>query len=596
MKKLLLITLTLTSYFVNAQNIQAYSDATIDGRGFSYNVQLSITPLENNEVTQSGGWIVKIISVNPDSKGYYHKGKTDRYFSCSELGSICNPSKFNVILVKVKYQCENNAEKLITFYGLDREQTIVVRQKPNTKCNIELESVTVRNNTDGDIYHKRINELEYPQQNTSTTNNNLPSSNYSNPIAKENKQTSTGMPANTSGNDPLANYNNNSPQKSSFEKGYETGQQIANVTTPLVGAVVDLWNSKIEAKNKTIYDARDENERRKSKFRDDCFQRNELINTWNGFQSIVIKKIPNLLSQPSPTWLKLLGSQKYINVFGKGLDYITENYKPKVGGKNKIKNDIAKGEMSTYECEPDCFSDFYGAYSYIDYPFVYFMDNEILHKDQTCYFIFDENNIVIGIKIEINTYYSTLNYNALPVDKYIQDLKNKMGNNYLQINGNSFLLQDKLIIVNFDSIVMYDLNFLYDKTILNFPKQYLNIEELSSGKYKYKYAGFAWKKNIESSAIQAKRLQKGGIGWWMKDKTYSSWVTSDKGIVVGKIKEGSLIEKAGIKEGDIITELCDMKVKAPYIFQLIMQGCLATSQMNVSYLRDGQEFKTFFVF
>ena len=38
MKKLLLITLTLTSYFVNAQNIQAYSDATIDGRGFSYNV------------------------------------------------------------------------------------------------------------------------------------------------------------------------------------------------------------------------------------------------------------------------------------------------------------------------------------------------------------------------------------------------------------------------------------------------------------------------------------------------------------------------------------------------------------------------------
>jgi TPR repeat protein len=238
MKKLLLITLALASHFVNAQNIQAYSDATIDGRGFSYNVQLSITPLENNEVTQSGGWIVKIISVNPDSKGYYHKGKTDRYFSCSELGSICNPSKFNVILVKVKYQCENNAEKLITFYGLDREQTIVVRQKPNTKCNIELESVTVRNNTDGDIYHKRINELEYPQQNTSTTNNNLPSSNYSNPIAKENKQTSTGMPANTSGNDPLANYNNNSAQNSSFEKGYQQGQQIVNVATD----VIDLFS------------------------------------------------------------------------------------------------------------------------------------------------------------------------------------------------------------------------------------------------------------------------------------------------------------------------------------------------------------------
>ena len=162
MKKLLFITLTLTSHFVNAQNIQAYSDATINGRGFSYTVQLSITPLENNEVSQSGGWIVKIISVNPDSKGYYHKGKTDRYFSCSELGSICNPSKFDMVYVKVKYQCENNAEKLISFHGLDREQTIVVRQKPNTKCSIELVSIKVMSK-DGDIYHKRISEIEYPK-------------------------------------------------------------------------------------------------------------------------------------------------------------------------------------------------------------------------------------------------------------------------------------------------------------------------------------------------------------------------------------------------------------------------------------------------
>ena len=252
MKKLLLITLTLASYFVNAQNFQAYSDATIDGRGFSYNVQLSITPLENNEVTQSGGWIVKIISVNPDSKGYYHKGKTDRYFSCSELGSICNPSKFNAIYVKIKYQCENNAEKLITFYGLDREQTIVVKQKPNTKCNIELVSVQVRNN-DGDVYHKRISEIEYPQQNTSTANSNVPTSSSSNPIANKTKQSDTGMPVNNSGNDPLAHFetdsnpktnpmssNNNSGSSAvdNFNKGYQQGQQIVNIATD----VVDLFS------------------------------------------------------------------------------------------------------------------------------------------------------------------------------------------------------------------------------------------------------------------------------------------------------------------------------------------------------------------
>ena len=239
------------SNIANAQNIQAYSDATIDGRGFSYNVQLSITPLENNEVTQSGGWIVKIISVNADSKGYYHKGKTDRYFSCSELGNICNPSKFNAIYVKVKYQCDNNAEKLITFYGLDREQTIVVKQKPNTKCNIELVSVQVRNN-DGDVYHKRISEIEYPQQNTSTTNSNVPTSSSSNPIANETKQTDTGMPVNNSGNDPLKHFetdgktytnpmsnntNSGSSAVDNFNKGYQQGQQIADVAT----GIADLF-------------------------------------------------------------------------------------------------------------------------------------------------------------------------------------------------------------------------------------------------------------------------------------------------------------------------------------------------------------------
>ncbi len=169
----------------NAQNIQAYSDATIVGGGFSYNVQLSITPLENNDVTHSGGWIVKIISVNSDSKGYYSKGKTNRYYSCSELGSICNPSKFDMVTVKVKYQCDNIGEKSVVFYGIDREERIVVRQKPNTNCSIEFESVRVVGYDNGLVYRKRINEIEYPQQNTTTNNSAAPSSNTGNPAMQK---------------------------------------------------------------------------------------------------------------------------------------------------------------------------------------------------------------------------------------------------------------------------------------------------------------------------------------------------------------------------------------------------------------------------
>jgi hypothetical protein len=314
-KIFLIIILVFTSgmsNIANAQNINMYADATLGGQGFSYNVQLSITPLEYNNVLHAGGWVVKIISVNPDSKGYFHKGKTNRYFSCSELGSICNPSKFDQVLIKVKYQCANNAEKLISFYGNNREQTIVTRQEPNTKCSIQAEFVKVRT-ADDYLYHKRINEIEYPQQNTSTTNSNTSSSSSSNPVTQQSSsstnvyingkgntspsgsskpktQTNGGLPANTSGNDPLANYSNsgnvpesqgNAPVTNStpnfesfstpqvytnplstytkpssgnanldaFSQGYQRGQEISDAVLPAAQLGVDLWNAHVERKN-----------------------------------------------------------------------------------------------------------------------------------------------------------------------------------------------------------------------------------------------------------------------------------------------------------------------------------------------------------
>jgi hypothetical protein len=408
------------------------------------------------------------------------------------------------------------------------------------------------------------------------------------PVSNYNSETNTYS-------NPLPSYNNSSAQKSGFEKGYETGQQIADVATPLVLGVVDLWRSGRIKKNESTNNAIEEHKRRQGRFWDDCFERSSILKTWQGFNDYVVKQIPYLLAQPSPTWETLLGSPKYAAVFGKDLAYIAQNCKPKVWGKNKITKDVSSGEMSMYTCGTDFLKDFYGAYSDIDYPFNYYLDNVPL-KDYTCYFIFDENNIVIGIKIEIDTYYSTLNYNALSVDKYIQDIKNKIGNNYIPINGNTFLLKDKLIIFNYDDIVMYDMNYFYDKIRFNFPNDYLNIEKLSNGQFKLNSAGIRFKRAVESGALQSKKLQTGSIAHWMKDKIYESYVISEKGIIVDRVTPGSIADKAGLKDDDIITELRGEKVIMPYMFQLMMLGYAREGQLNVSYLRDGQEFKTVFVY
>lgn len=661
------------SNIANAQSVQAYSDATIDGRGFSYNVQLSITPIENNEVTHAGGWIVKLISVNPDSKGYYHKGKTNRYFSCSELGSICNPTKFDMILVKVKYECENNAEKLIVFYGIDREETIVVRQKPHTKCSIELESVKVRNNTDEPIYRKRINEIEYPQTNTnpsqkqtanstnsnssqggnntqhgnsnsesvnsnSTQNSNNQNgeiTNMSEPLGLENRTESIQVyqqngkyyAKNSNGsitlttkeyfnhvhattasnkqietnnakrnNDPLYHYNNPNAASSEFQKNYETGQQIADVVTPLATGLVELWNNRVDAINKEISAARNEDERRKIQFNEKKKNIDQILKSWNGFNDYVIKRIPNLMEQPSPSWETLLGSAQYVNIFGKDLDYIVQNYKPKGGYKRtEIKEQIEKGNVRMWGKYNNSLYDFYAAYPFAEYPFDYFIDNSMLSKKTSRHhsnFIFDEKNIVIGIDVHIYTCVSAGNMVAVTIEKYIEDLKNKMGNNYVMLNANTFLIKDKLIIVNYDDILMYDLNFLHDKLRLKWPTDYLNVEYLAK-----RNIGISFPIDSDTSAIHNKRLQPEIARWgWMEGHSYFSFVTSEKGIIIGKIVKGSLADKSGLQEGDIVTEIRGFPVKIPIMFQLIVKGYSSEGSIDLSFLREGKEYKTAFIF
>jgi C-terminal processing protease CtpA/Prc len=140
------------------------------------------------------------------------------------------------------------------------------------------------------------------------------------------------------------------------------------------------------------------------------------------------------------------------------------------------------------------------------------------------------------------------------------------------------------------------MNYFYDRIWIKFPDEYSNIEKLSNGKFKSNFAGIYFRKALESSAVKSKRLQNSDMTWFMKDKKFESLLTSEKGIIVDQVMQGSIADKAGLKDGDIITEFRGEKVVMPYMFELMMLGYAPEGRINVSYLRAGQEFKTAFVY
>ena len=407
------------------------------------------------------------------------------------------------------------------------------------------------------------------------------------PISNYDRETNTYS-------NPLPSYSSSLGTKSSFQKGYETGQQIADVATPIVSELANLWQANRIKKNEQAIRNNQGLADKRNQFTDDCLNTRSILKTWQGFNDYVVKQIPYLLAQPSPSWETLLGSPKYATVFGKDVNYIIQNFKAQWESNKKIKKDVARGDLRFYYCNTDFLSDFYAAYSSTDYNIDYNYNNVLLKK-QDCNFIFDENNIVIGIQIEVGA--SDEDHDK----RRLQDIINKTGGNYIQVEGgtsNCFLLKDKLIMFNYDEISMFDLNYFYDRIWIKTPDEYLNIEKLSNGKFKSNFAGIYFRKALESSTVKSKRLPNGYItgNEFMKDKIFESLITSEEGIIVDKVKQGGIADKAGLRDGDIITEFRGEKVVMPYMFQLMMLGYAHEGRISVSYLRAGQEFKTAFVY
>lgn len=422
--------------------------------------------------------------------------------------------------------------------------------------------------------------------NNSSTQNNTPNS------IPEITKVPEQIPDSYTGN-PL-HYNNPNISSGStalddFNKGYQQGQQIADAILPIAQGWVNAHNKRVDAKNAKQSAENSERYRQNELYLAYVENVNSTLDQGDNFDKYVIKNIPHLLNRPSPTWEALLGYPKYSNVFGKDLEYIIDNYKS-VGGSKQLKKEINGGQFLRFPHNSKMLGKYYNVVPYHEFSFHYYFNNTI-EKTHSCQFIFDENNIVIGIEIEMDN--DRRPGTGIGLENYLKDIMKKTGNNYILLDGSTFLLKDKIITFDFYKMYMYDLNYFYNRVFINWPKHNKIVEDRSDDNYKYVMSGLYFEIDQDSSRFQAKHIKAAykknsySLG---ENPSFIQFVTSEKGVVIGKVAKNSIADKAGIKSGDIISDLNGTKVTMPYMLQLIIMG--SQGDLNVTYLRDGQEYKT----
>lgn len=287
MKKLLLITLTLIANFVSAQTqLSDYYDASQDGRGkpsFSYNITVKIQK-NTGATAYDTRYTATLVQASPDSRGFYNVNGDGKFYTCNQLGNVCNPNNFNGVTIRLAYMCNGQQKAdVVSFRSLNDQQLINMSYGAGGKfCesinfNMNVMGVELNPTHLGQIID-RINQLgttkttqnntnnNNPATQTGTTNTGVPANTSKSYELKnsdiglpEDNNTNTGVPANTSGNDPLAHFNNPQPTYSN-DKTIEAVGQISNALAPML----EEWGNNIqkrrevEQEQQRIYEARNE--------------------------------------------------------------------------------------------------------------------------------------------------------------------------------------------------------------------------------------------------------------------------------------------------------------------------------------------------
>lgn len=116
-----------------------FFDATSGNAGISYNITISYTKIESWEkVRQQEAYKVKLISVTPDSRGYYYKYADKKFWSRAELGNLYNPNKWNPVIVDIEGQCKSATKDRLVFKNINDEVLIQHWIEEGKTCSFKI--------------------------------------------------------------------------------------------------------------------------------------------------------------------------------------------------------------------------------------------------------------------------------------------------------------------------------------------------------------------------------------------------------------------------------------------------------------------------
>jgi TPR repeat protein len=210
MKKTLLLSLILLTNFAFAQQ-SCFYDATPNNAGFSYTITVSYKRLSSwSKARPSEVYSVKLVSVTPDSRGFYYGNQRKKFYSCSEIGSNCNPNNWQQVYVEIKGQCKTASKDILSFSRINEERTIEHWIEENGTCTFNDMTGTVRqDNTRTLMNIIDTNEKATENKNTqkNTDNSNPLNKQYANNNpAVQTGATNTGTPASKTTTKSLDNY------------------------------------------------------------------------------------------------------------------------------------------------------------------------------------------------------------------------------------------------------------------------------------------------------------------------------------------------------------------------------------------------------
>lgn len=257
--------------------------------------------------------------------------------------------------------------------------------------------------------------------------------------------------------------------------------------------------------------------------------------------SNIVKKIDGVLKAPTIPWSIFMANKSYVNFFGEHVNYIDK--KLQVG--YNIRNNVSEGSTNAFNGITAQFQKFVNVQNEQIY---YWYGSEFLeHYDISL--LLNENNIMTGLEIELDTRNF---YRRKEISQYVADLKIALANDCIQISGNTYLTKDKLFVLDFEFLRMYDLRFFKPDT------------------------------HFTMGAENVKKT----FGLVLKGEPDDRNDKSNSKVTVAEVLPNSPMQMAGLNPGDIILKIDNIQVSKPYEVEMYLFGAQSTKTTQILLERN----------